>query len=64
VLADDAYINWKEIRNIISHRSHPGRNIYLGTTPEGDCPHDWQVPGLLALDVNTTISRTANIAPS
>lgn len=57
VLKDAAYLNWKEIRNIIAHQSHPGRNIYLSTTPEGDRPHDWKVPGLPALDVNLTASR-------
>jgi len=53
---------WKEVRNVLSHRSAPGRAIeppFAG--PQS--PDEWQLNGIV-LDSNTTASRRTWLAAS
>lgn len=39
------FVQWKEIRNVLSHRGQPGRLIIAGDNPEHDAIwHVWDVP--------------------
>jgi len=62
VYVNAEYEAWSQIRNVIAHRSHPGRMHYLSTTPAMDRPSEWRVVGMPVLDATTTASRRAWLA--
>lgn len=55
ILGEQQYHDWKNARNVLSHRSHPGRNISVTV---GGPPHTarWAVQAI-PIDVHTTASR-------
>ena len=58
---DGAYMEWREIRNILTHRSAPGRTLHV-TFGGGETPPDqWKLSNI-ALNQDTTASRRAHVA--
>ena len=56
VLATPEIREWKEIRNILIHRTHPGREIRVGGPPaDPSTSSRWKVG--IDIDVNTTSER-------
>ena len=52
---DPSYLQLKEIRNILSHRSAPGRTIHVAFGDE-PAPDQWKLANIV-LDKNTTSTR-------
>lgn len=57
------YIEWREIRNILTHRAAPGRTFFVGIGGASDepLPDQWKVKGI-ALDKNMAVSRRGKLA--
>jgi hypothetical protein len=60
VLDDDKYQQWKDIRNILSHRMAPGRQVFM-TNAGKDTSSKWK-PYDISLDDKLTTSRRAQAA--
>jgi len=41
--ADPAYLEWKEIRNVLTHRTAPGRRMYVGIGVDDAPPTEWKL---------------------
>ena len=57
IIDDDVYREWKEIRNILTHRTVPGRIIYasVGSAKRPPPPAQWKIG--IQLDESTTGAR-------
>jgi hypothetical protein len=55
------YKELKQVRNILSHRAAPGRNLYMSTGPSIAQPAEWKVGGI-KLDATMTSARRMSIA--
>jgi hypothetical protein len=55
----NAYREWKDVRNILAHRTAPGRIIYasVGSTKRPPQPAQWKIGTGMQLDESTTSSR-------
>lgn len=49
LFSDPAYLRWREMRNILTHRAAPGRRIYVGIGTDDAPPVEWKLNDL-ALD--------------
>lgn len=56
VFADAAYREWKEIRNILTHRTAPGRTIFVGIGSDEDIAAQWKINNI-PLDAQTVTIR-------
>lgn len=61
VLNDPAYLEWKDVRNILTHRTAPGRIIYAALDSDVDLPPLWKINSI-PLDENTVPKRRAHAA--
>lgn len=43
LFADSEYRRWKEIRNVLTHRTAPGRRIYVSIGGDEDLPTEWKL---------------------
>lgn len=43
LLADPRYQEWREIRNVLTHRTAPGRRIYVSIGDDDAPPAEWKV---------------------
>jgi hypothetical protein len=61
--ASTNYIEWREIRNILTHRAAPGRTFFVGIGGAGDepLPDQWKIKGI-ALDKKMAVSRRSQLA--
>jgi hypothetical protein len=59
VLDDTDYREWKEVRNILTHRTAPGRTIFVSITTDVDLPAVWKINNI-ALDSTTVPTRRAH----
>jgi hypothetical protein len=62
LFADPSYIEWREIRNILTHRAAPGRTFYVGFEDEEHLPDHWKIKdipldNLMAKSRRTALSR-------
>lgn len=57
---DAAYVELKEVRNILTHRAAPGRTIFISVGRDNP-PTRWKINDI-ALDQNTAASRRADVA--
>jgi hypothetical protein len=57
ILGDSDYTEFKIVRNVLAHRTAPGRIVYAstGTAP----PPEWKLGGIL-IDEHTLVKRRAN----
>lgn len=56
LLADPSYIELKEVRNILTHRTAPGRTIYVGIGSSKPLPATWKLNEIV-LDGSTASHR-------
>ncbi len=61
VLKDSAYQELKQIRNVLAHRTAPGRQIYLTVGDSEPMAEEWKLFNI-PLDVNLTVRRRAQLA--
>jgi hypothetical protein len=61
LLDDTAYKEWQEIRNVLTHRSAPGRQFYLAVGSSETPPSQWKLSNI-PLDANTAPQRRAHAA--
>jgi hypothetical protein len=60
VSSDNAYLEWKMIRNILSHRTAPGRTVFASTGDDAPAPR-WKIADI-TLDGTTLVSRREHAA--
>lgn len=58
---DHAYREWREIRNILTHRSAPGRRFYVTIEGSENLPEEWKILNI-PLDGSTTQTRRAKLS--
>jgi hypothetical protein len=46
VLTDPVYVEWREVRNILTHRAAPGRTFFVGIGDDGDIPDQWKIKSI------------------
>lgn len=56
IFADVAYREWKEVRNVLTHRTAPGRTIFVSIGSDEDLPPRWKINNIV-LDESTAASR-------
>jgi hypothetical protein len=61
VLSDAAYIEWKMVRNILTHRTAPGRTMYASAGGDAAPAPRWKIGGI-TLDGSTLVTRRAHAA--
>lgn len=61
LLADPAYQEWREIRNVLTHRTAPGRRMYVGIGDDDAPATEWKLNSI-PLDSTMAKGRRAEIA--
>lgn len=61
VALDAGYGDWRDIRNVLSHRASPGRSISFSNVPEVNPPDTWLLKSL-PLDPATVAAKRAELA--
>jgi hypothetical protein len=61
VFADPAYRELREVRNILTHRTAPGRRIFVSIESDEDLSPEWKINNIV-LDGATTAARRAHTA--
>jgi len=60
LFADPAYQEWKEIRNVLTHRTAPGRRMYVGIGMDDAPPTEWKLNNV-PIDDQLVPSRRAGL---
>lgn len=58
---DPAYLEWKEIRNVLVHRAAPGRRMFVGIGVDDAPPTEWKLNGI-PIDETLVPTRRASLA--
>jgi hypothetical protein len=61
VFCDAAYRELREVRNVLTHRTAPGRTIFVGIGSDEDLPARWKINNI-ALDGRMASARRADVA--
>jgi hypothetical protein len=61
LMLDPAYIEWREIRNILTHRAAPGRTFFVGFDDDEPLPDQWKIKGII-LDGKMAVTRRAALS--
>lgn len=61
VFQDASYREFREVRNILTHRTAPGRRIYVGIDSDEELPARWKINDI-ALDGQLAATRRAEVA--
>ena len=61
VMSDAAYVEWREIRNILTHRAAPGRTFFVGIGDDNVIPDEWKIKSI-PLDVKMAPTRRSNLS--
>jgi hypothetical protein len=61
VFGDPSYRELREVRNILTHRTAPGRRIYVGIGSDEELPAVWKI-NAIPLDENLSTSRRREAA--
>lgn len=63
LITNTDYIEWREIRNILTHRAAPGRTFFVGIGGPNDepLPDQWKIKGI-ALDKNMAVGRRRRLS--
>jgi hypothetical protein len=61
VFADQAYQQWREVRNVLTHRTAPGRRIFVSIGQDDAPPVEWKLNDL-PLDEALVVNRQAELA--
>lgn len=46
LFSDPAYLRWREMRNVLTHRAAPGRRVYVGIGSDDVPPVEWKLNDL------------------
>ncbi len=46
LISDEAYLLWRDMRNVLTHRAAPGRRVYVGIGTDDAPPVEWKLNGL------------------
>jgi hypothetical protein len=57
--ADPAYQEWKEIRNVLTHRTAPGRRMYVGIGVADAPPTEWKLNDIPMDETLVPVRRAA-----
>jgi len=60
-LGDASYIEWREVRNILTHRAAPGRKFYASLGGDEPLPDSWKIRDI-TLDASMAASRRAELS--
>lgn len=61
LFADPAYQEWREIRNVLTHRTAPGRRMYVGIGDDDAPATEWKLNSI-PLDSTMAKGRRAELA--
>jgi hypothetical protein len=61
IFADSAYQQWREVRNVLTHRTAPGRRIYVSVGADETPSTEWKLNNI-ALDKELVLSRQNHLA--
>lgn len=61
LFADPAFQRWREVRNVLTHRTAPGRRIYVSIGADEEQPVEWKMNNI-ALDENLVPDRLNDLA--
>jgi hypothetical protein len=61
ILLDAAYIEWREVRNILTHRAAPGRTFFVGIGGDDVLPDQWKIKSI-PLDLKMTSTKRAELS--
>lgn len=61
VLSDASYLEWREVRNILTHRAAPGRIFFASIGVDDVLPDQWKIKGI-PLDAKLAPSRRAELS--
>jgi hypothetical protein len=58
LLSNTEFIEWREIRNILTHRAAPGRTFFvsIGDVADAPLPDQWKIKGI-SLDTQMAVAR-------
>ena len=59
--SDDGYVQLKDIRNVLAHRTAPGRTFYVSLDSSEPLPAEWKLFGL-SIDHELTVTRRRDLA--
>lgn len=63
LLTDRHFIEWREIRNVLTHRAAPGRTFFVSIGDVGDAPlpDQWKIKGI-SLDAQMAANRRVELS--
>lgn len=61
VLQDPAYLEWREVRNVLTHRAAPGRIFFVGIGGDNALPDQWKIRNI-PLNMNMAPARRADLS--
>ena len=61
VSKDAAYHEWRDVRNILTHRAAPGRRMYVGIPESQPLPAEWKILNI-PLNQDTTETRKRQLS--
>jgi hypothetical protein len=61
ISSDPAYVEWREVRNILTHRAAPGRTFFVGIGTDDTLPDQWKIKSI-PLDAKMAPSRRGDLS--
>jgi hypothetical protein len=61
LFTDPAYREWKQVRNVLTHRTAPGRTLFVSVDADTDLPPVWKLNNI-TLDAKTAPLRRAQLS--
>ena len=61
IISDAVYIEWREIRNILTHRAAPGRTFFVGIGNDDVLPDQWKIKNI-PLNEKMASARRADLS--
>jgi hypothetical protein len=61
ITSDSSYLEFREVRNILTHRAAPGRTFFVGIGSDDALPDLWKIKSI-PLDANMAPSRRAELS--
>lgn len=61
IMQDPSYLEWREIRNILTHRAAPGRTFFVSMSSDEVLPDEWKIKDI-PLDEKMAITRRLELA--
>jgi hypothetical protein len=61
VTRDSAYLEWREVRNVLTHRAVPGRTFFVGIGGDDVLVDQWKIKNI-PLDEKMASKRRAELS--